>query len=253
MENCGFGWQNRVLDAGLTASAQASSLPVINLRNQQGAESLGWRVLGTSAVLTLRLPALGSWRGFSLHRTNLSAAASLSVTVLSGGSPVWQGAAQGTANAQIVLVSPSSVSGDSVTMQIDDPANPDGYLSIPLAYAGPLWQPARNYSTDSTSGCALGADSTTTLGGAEFVDSRWYQRKLSIVHQSYGDADAAVLTQILRAAATGQNILFLPDPAASLPKLCEAALFGRLSGGDLSNPFGVADRHALTLTHTERL
>lgn len=253
MENCGFGWQNRVLDAALTASAQVASLPVINLRNQQGAESLGWRVLGTSAALTLKLPSVGIWRAFSLHRSNLSASASLTVSVQSGSAVVWQGSAQGVANAQMILVSPTAVQGDSATMQITDPANPDGYLSIPLAYAGPLWQPARNYSTDSTAGNELGSDSTTTLGGAEFVDGRWYQRKLSIAHQSYGDADAAVLAQILRVAATGQNILFLPDPASTPPRLAQTGLFGRLSGGDLSNPFGVADRHALTLTHTERL
>ncbi|MCP1271971.1 hypothetical protein NKW56_15400, partial [Acetobacter cerevisiae] len=137
--------------------------------------------------------------------------------------------------------------------QITDTANPDGFLSIPLAYAGPIWQPVRNYSTESTVDRVLGQDSATTLGGAEFVSARWYQRKLSIAHQSYGNADTAVLDQILRTAATGQNILFLPDPSAAPDVLVARALFGGLSGSDLSNPFGAADRHALTLTLTERL
>ncbi|WP_339077068.1 hypothetical protein QQM41_10160 [Acetobacter sp. AC2005] len=253
MENCGLGWENRVLDAALTASAQASALPVENLRNQQGAASLGWRVPGTTATLTIHHPPAGLWRAFGLFRTNLTAEASMTVTVLLGGNTVWQGTAQVVANGQILLVAPTAIMGDTATIQITDTGNPDGFLSIPLAYAGPIWQPVRNYSTDSTADRTLGQDSVTTLGGAEFVSTRWYQRKLTIAHQSYGDADAVVLDQILRTAATGQNILFLPDPSASPADLATKALFGGLSGSDLSNPFGAADRHALTLTLTERL
>lgn len=253
MENCGIGWENRVPDAALSASAQVSGLPVTNLRNQQGAPSLGWRAPGTTVTLTISHPPAGPWRAFGLFRTNLSAAAQMTVTLTLGGNTVWQGSAQAVANGQILLVSPQTVTADTAIIQITDSGNPDGYLSIPLAYAGPLWQPARNYSTESTADRNLGVDSITTLGGAEFVSARWYQRSLSIAHQSYGDADAVVLEQILRVAATGQNILFLPDPSATPDVLAEKSLFGRLSGNDLTNPFGNADRHALTLTLTERL
>lgn len=242
-----------MLDAALSASAQVSGLPVTNLRNQQGAPSLGWRVPATTATLTISHPPAGPWRAFGLFRTNLSAAAQMSVTLQSGGNTAWQGSAQAVANGQILLVAPQAFIADTAIIQITDSGNPDGYLSIPLAYAGPLWQPVRNYSTESTSDRTLGVDSITTLGGAEFVSARWYQRSLSIVHQSYGDADAVVLEQILRVAATGQNILFLPDPSATPDVLAARALLGRLSGNDLTNPFGNADRHALTLTLTERL
>lgn len=253
MENCALGWENRVLSAALTASAQVSALPVENLRRPQGAASLGWRVPGTAATLTITATSAVSWRAFGLFRTNLSAAAQITVTLISGGNTVWQGSAQAVANGQILLVAPQAITADTATIAISDSGNPDGYLSIPLAYAGPLWQPVRNYSTESTSDRTLGVDSVTTLGGAEFVSARWYQRSLSIAHQSYGDADAVVLEQILRVAATGQNILFLPDPSATPDVLAAKALFGRLSGNDLTNPFGNADRHALTLTLTERL
>lgn len=253
MENCAFGWENRVLDAVLTASAQAPALPVENLRRQQGAASLGWRVPGTAATLTLTITTVELWRAFGLFRTNLTAAASIAVTLTSGGGTVWQGAAQAVANGQILLVAPQTVAADTATITINDSGNPDGYLSLPLAYAGPLWQPVRNYSTESTAGSKQGADSLTTLGGAEFVSSRWYQRALTIAHQSYGNADIAALEQALRVAATGQNVLFIPDPSAPPQQLAEKSLFGGLSGDTVSNPFGAADRHALTLTLTERL
>lgn len=253
MENCGFGWQNRVLDATLAASAQVEALPVDNLRNPAGSASLGWRCPRSAAVLTLSLPKAGPFRAFSLHRTNLTPAATLSVVASRAGTAVWHGQAQGCANGQIVLVSPSPVQADTVTIAISDSGNTDGFLSIPLAYAGPIWQPVRNYSTESTAGRNLGSDSVTALGGTQFTESRWIQRALKIVHQSLGDADADQLEQILRVAAAGQNILFLPVPDAGPAALAQKALFGRMTGDDVSNPFGVADRHSTTLTLTESL
>lgn len=253
MEICGFGWQNRVLDATLAADAQAVRLPVSNLRTQQGAASLGWRVIGITAGLTLTLPGPASIQVASFHRTNLTAAATWTVTAYRNNVGVWTAAGGPVVGGQTLAVAPATVMADSVRITVSDPTNPDGWLDLPLAYVGSLWQPARNFSTDSTRGRALGQDSLTSLAGTEFVEARWYQRTASIAHQSLGDADAAVLDQILTAAATGQNILFLPDPGADGATLASQALFGRLSGGDLSNPFGVADRHALTLTMTERL
>lgn len=261
MENCGFGWQNRVLDATLAASAQVGSLPVSNLRIPQGAPSLGWRAPATSAVLTASGVPGAQWRAFSLHRTNLSASATWRIRTGSY-DPSWWGVDWHTdwsgpcnvANGQCVHVLPSTVTDERCEITITDTANPDGYLDIPLVYAGPLFQPVRNYSTSSTFGRTLGQDSVTSLGGQEFTSTRWYQRKYTISHQSLGDADAAVLDQILLAAAADRNILFVPDPSADPATLAAKALYGRLSAGsDLSNPFGAADRHEISLTLTERL
>lgn len=135
--------------------------------------------------------------------------------------------------SQAVCVLPAELSCDVVAITIADPGNPDGYLSIPLAYVGPLWQPVRNFSTDSSSGFNLGVDEVTALSGAEFPQMRWIQRKASIAHQSYGAAETAILREIQRVAAVGENILFLPDPGAASQ---EEAIFGRLSGGDIGNP-----------------
>lgn len=253
MENCGFGWQNRVLDATLVASAQVDAMPVENLRNTSGAASMGWRCPRNVAVLTLNLPQAGAFRVFSLHRTNLMPSAVLAVSASLGDAPVWQGQVRGCANGQILCVAPAVMQADTVTLTLTDTDNTDGFLSIPQAYAGPIWQPVRNYSTESTMGRTLGSDSVTTLSGGVFTENRWIQRTLKIAHQSLGDADADQIEQILRASAAGQNTLFLPVPDAPAAALAQKALFGRLTGDDVSNPFGVADRHSTTLTLLESL
>ena len=253
MQNGGFGWQNAGLSAALTASAQTDALPVESLRNPSGAASLGWRSPRSAVSLTLTWPQAVPLRAFSLHRTNLSPAASLAVSASSGGAAVWQGQAQGCVNGQILCIAPDAVQADTVTLEVSDAANTDGWLSIPLAYVGPLWQPVRNYSTQSTAGHALGSDSVTALGGTVFTESRWYQRTLKIVHQSLGDAEAPQIERMLRTAAAGQNILFVPVPDAPAVQINEKSVYGKLTGDDLTNPFGVADRHSTNLTLTESL
>jgi len=252
MENCGLGAENQVLLAQLTASAAVATLPAGNLTSQQGSASYAWRVPATEATLTLDFASVAPVRAVSVHRTNLMPAASWTVTCLNGDAVVWsQSGAMNVVSGQALCILPPGISGNRVTIAISDPGNPDGFLSIPLMYVGDLWQPVRNFSTDSTSSFALGVDEATALSGAEFPQHRWTQRKLSIAHQSYGAAEVAVLQQIQRVAATGQNILFVPDPASSRANV--ESLFGRLSGGEIGNPFGAADRRSWTFTQTERL
>ncbi|MCE0743329.1 hypothetical protein LWC05_05415 [Acetobacter sicerae] len=258
MENCAFCYQNHILDGALTASSQVAALPVTNLKNQQGASSLGWRSLTTtpvsSANFIIKMTSAVVWRAFSLHRTNIGSSAIWRMQVTNGDDTVLDVIRPcNAANGQCLFVNPSDVLGDAVQITVWPNDTSQTWVDLPLAFAGPLWQPARNYGSESTADRVLGQDSVTSLGGSEFVESRWYQRKLSISHQSLGDTDSGVMDQILRIAATGQNILFIPDPSADPTVLAEKALFGRLSGGDLSNPFGNADRHALTLDLTERL
>lgn len=252
MQTCGFGYRNRILDGVLTASAEAAGLPATNLTRPQGAPSLGWRVPGTRTSLSVRLSEPGPLRVLSLHRTNLTRNAVWTITILNGGAVVHTAQAPaGVANGQAIHIAPAEVTGDLVTLDLQDDRNPDGFLSLPLAYLGPLWQPLRNFSTQSTSALVGGVDEATALSGTEYPQPRWVQRKLTIAHQSYGAAEVPVLDALSRAGLSGGNVLFVPDPAAAAP--ADGALFGRLASGDLGNPFGAADRRALTFTLTERL
>ena len=257
MENCGFGWQNYILSAALSGNG-ISGLPVSNLQNPYGAASLGWRIAaggdGWGGYFKAALSSVLPIRVVSLHRANLSSSASWRILIHNGATVVFdQTVPCSVQNGQCFQVLPAAISGDTVEVTVWDAGNPDGFLSIPLAYVGPLWQPQRNYASSSTETLTVGQQSTTMLNGTEFVDARYVQRGLSITHESYGDADIIVLRQIQRVAASGQNILFLPDPSLPSEDLASAGVFGRLSGGDLSNPYGPADRHAQTFTLTERL
>lgn len=251
MENCGIGYQNAVLSAVLSADSAAAQLPVVNLTSPQGSPAYAWRAEATTSTLTVALSLRETIRVISLHRTNLTAQASWRIVVSSGGNVLYDVTQpMAIVAGQAVCVLPAGMPCDVVAITIMDPGNPDGYLSVPLAYVGPLWQPVRNFSTDSTSGFNLGVDEVTALSGAEFPQMRWIQRKASIAHQSYGAAETAVLQEIQRVAARGENILFIPDPT-SQPQ--NEAIFGRLSGGDIANPYGPADRRSWTFTQTERL
>lgn len=252
MENCGIGYQNLILSGDLSADISVAALPVQNLTSPQGSPAYAWRAPGTTATLTVRLSQAQLVRVVSLHRTNLTEAASWRIVLSDDGAVVHdQTAGMSLAGGQAVCVLPEGLAADTVEITIMDAANSDGHLSIPLSYVGPLWQPLRNFSTDSTSGINLGVDEVTALSGAEFPQMRWIQRKLSIAHQSYGAAEMVILSEIQRVAARGENILFLPDPSAGSPQ--DDALYGRLSGGDIGNPYGPADRRSWTFSLTERL
>lgn len=257
MANCAFGYANHVLDATVSADSQVPSLPAANIQSDQGADALAWRFTSAQATLTIDLGAGNArmMRLISLHRTNLSAAATVDLTLSAAGVTVWQQSGIGALPnvGQSVLAAGIAIQADRLVMTIHEPDMVDGFVSIPLVYAGDLWSPLRNMSTQSTSGWDLGTDEVTSLGGAEFPVNRWLRRRYAVDHQSLGLAELPALHAMVRWAATGRNVLFLPDSGASRADLTQSAVFGRLMQGDLSNPFGAADRQRTTFTITERL
>lgn len=72
----------------------------------------------------------------------------------------------------------------------------------------------RNMSTKSTTGMDTGQTVNTSMAGAEFVSPGWMRRKAVVDHESLDLEDVPVLEQIAYMAATGTNVLFIPDPAA---------------------------------------
>ncbi|UMM63093.1 hypothetical protein [Aristophania vespae] len=256
MKICAYGWKNLALTGILSTDDSAYNLPISNLTDPHGAPARGWRTRSGTAnfTITLQNGQIATWNVLSFHRANFSQNFLLNITVYRGEQNVlttgW--VACSCRGGQAIMVF-EKTEGTSLKIEINDHSNPDGFLSIPLCFAGNIWQPERNFSTQSTKGITIGEQVTSSLSGAEFVEPYYTQRVATIVHQSLGNRDLLTINQIIRTASADQNILFIPDPDAAYDVLAETAIFGRLSCGDVSNPYGVADRHAATFTIKERL
>ena len=155
--------------------------------------------------------------------------------------------------AQSVHVAPSAITGAACRFQVSDPSNPDGFINIPLLYAGPAWQPATNIAYDSTIGRDDQTDEITSRGGAEFPSVQWTRRRWDVSMQGIRSSELwAQAMELDRFARTGRNVLFVPNPA-SVDVGCET-VYGRAKPlSDISFPFGNADRRAWRVRITERL
>ena len=144
-----LGWENAIetSSTSLVASAAADGASAELLRVPIGAASVAWQTPAgtTAAALTVTTTAAVAWRAVSLNRTNLTTAATIRVRVGSAASlttaPTYD---SGTVSAGVAVgigqalhVMPAAVSALAMRIDISDPANPDGYLNSPLAYAGP--------------------------------------------------------------------------------------------------------------------
>ncbi|NVN44852.1 hypothetical protein HW537_13185 [Asaia siamensis] len=250
---CAFGAENALMGASLQGNDQVAGLPVSNLQNDQGAPSTAWRVPGKEAYLIARLPRLTACRGFSFHRTNLTAGARYALVGRVGETPVVNtgGQVADTVAGQFLVLFPSELEIDRLDISISDQGNPDGFLSFPLAYLGPLWQPERNMSWQGNESQQATIDEATSLSGVEYPTLRYRQRVVAIDHQSLGIAELPKIRSIESTAATGRNILFVPDLTAADRN--SAMIFGRLTPGEITSPAGAADRRATTMTIKERL
>jgi hypothetical protein len=267
MANALFGWPafNWALTApDLQAGSIAGELGPQQLQTDQGSPSTAWQT--SAGVLTpeagawveFRLPAAQSWRVFSLHRTNLTASAQIRWRVADAevGSPAYDSgliaAGVSAGFGQSVTVLPAGVSGSLCRLDISDPDNPDGFINIPLLYAGDAWEPARNIAWDSTPSYQVEAEEVTTRGGQEFPVFLYARRSWDISHQSLGADEVMPLMEMLRSTRRGGNCLFVPDPASA--ERHREAVFGRLkSEGAVSFPFQSLERRSWRGQVTERL
>lgn len=250
---CAFGYDNAVPSASLTATSEIATMPVTNLASAQGAPAYAWRSPATTATVTIRPGYRRAWRAFSLHRTNLTTEALWRVVVLQGSAAVYDSGLIATAldQGQCVLALPAEAQGDAVAISIADPRNPDGYLSIALAYAGGLWQPQRNMSWQGSEGTDGAIDEATSLSGVEYPQFRWSRRTVSIDHESLGAEELPIVRAIGAAGWAGSNVLFVPDPSGGT--INSDAIFGRLTPSDIGNPAQGANRRSTKMTIKERL
>jgi hypothetical protein len=165
------------------------------------------------------------------------------------------GALPGVAHGygQHVNVAPAEVSGRYARVDISDPTNPDTFLNIPLAFAGPVWTPERNAGWDTNVGRTIDASVVTARSGAEFVTLRYARRQWSVAMPNLTGAEVwPKVMELAAVAQDGTNVLFIPFPNGA--DMQREAIFGRLSGSSaVTWPVTSMECRAWSATITERL
>jgi hypothetical protein len=250
-----FAWQNAVKTATLSATSANPVLPVANIAGDQGSPSAGWQTVAgvvAGVVLTITPAVRITFRTVGVFRTNLTAAAVMTVKGFTnpGLVQVWSDVTP-AANGQALDILAADTAADVVTVQLDDAGNPDGFLNVPLAYAGPAWIPASSLSFASTLGRDSLTDTVQTRGGQTYVNLRATLRRWEIatdgvrVNELYAQLDV-----LDKASRNGANVLAVPDITSATAKL--DALFGvLLATGDFG--FFAPDRRSWRARLTERL
>ncbi|MEO8714142.1 MAG: hypothetical protein ABI369_03935 [Acetobacteraceae bacterium] len=253
-----LGWQNYVKTAILAANSVAPNMGISNIANDQGAAASGWQtaagvVTGAGPLFTAKPQAMGlPWGAVGVFRTNLTNNAVVTFQLILAGSIISSVLVTAVAG-QAVWIPPVAILADSAQIVISDPGNPDGFINVPLCYAGPLWFPLTGASFSSTQGRDDQVVEATTRGGQEWPTLYWQRRRFNLelggvrASEVWPQIDALEIV-----ARIGTNVLLIPNIAD--PMLQNAALFGRLTPtADISYPYMGADRRAWKANVTERL
>lgn len=133
--------------------------------------------------------------------------------------------------AQAVHVLSAEASARYARMDIADASNPDGFLNIPLAYAGPVAQPAVGLAYGLRHARDRDEVVVRSRGGQEFVTLRSARRRWGFGFDALTTAEFwDGLAEMERAAADGSNVLLIPFPSAG--NVAREAVFGRLALAD---------------------
>lgn len=252
MANLALGYQNFVPSGVITASASTPGLGADQLQNDQGNASAALQIPATSGTITLNYT--GSYAAFGLFRTNLSPSGVVTFAVMNGNTVVYSGTALPPQPnyGQVVLVASVAVSGTSVQVTISDPSNPDGFLNIPLMYAGPALQPTRNFDYQSAPGRTNQLVRADTRSGGALFRSDWIKRTFDVSLPSLTPTEIEAVRDMDFIARQGANILLVPNPDA--PTIARDALFGEMMP---SAPFGYVTQSGFLRSYraiiTERL
>lgn len=154
---------------------------------------------------------------------------------------------------QSVFVAPSPVIGRHARCDIEDPTNPDNFVAVGLAYAGPVWQPALNIGWETTTNTDARVDEVVTRGGQEYPQYRFEQRRWDVAMQHILDSEIwSQAVEVQRAGRRGGNVLFVPDPEGENRN--KEAVFGRVySQSDIEYSNNTTQYRSWRLRVIERL
>lgn len=257
-----LGWLNAFHTGTITGGPAEALLPVSNLSGFTGSPSSGWQTpagVTSASVLVDTGDATSVWQVFGLFRTNLTPGTTIrwrvgdpamtTVTYDSGIRPAGVLVGYG----KTVVVSLSPVVGQAVQFDIADVTNPDGFLNVPLAFAGPAFQPQTNIDFSSTVGRDSQIDEVVTRGGQELPVARWQRLRVELSFQ--GVRTSEVWPQVMEADRVSRqagNLIFVNDSDNGL--MGYETIYGRLTPtADLTYPYGSADRRSWKARLQERL
>ncbi len=129
---------------------------------------------------------------------------------------------------QSVHIPSAAVTGRYCRLDLIDAANPDGYLRVGAAFAGPMAQPTISFAPGAAEGWQDDSVVTTAKGGQEYISIGATYRVTEIEFPDLTEAERyTVAHEIDRVAALRSNVLFVPEPDSAY--LQRAAIFGRLT------------------------
>ena len=255
-----FGYENRLPTATLTAGAELASTPSSFLANDQGSDR--WTTPGGvvtaagGAYVDIDAGAAVDWRLFGAFRTNLSTAATVTITLgtSAGASDVYSsGALSGIVAGfnQRVHDAGADYSARYCRFAFDDSANADAQIAVGLIYAGPAFLPARQFNLGWPFGRAGSATRAATRGGAIHPSPRALARSGAFAFDFLTEAEAMVeILEIDAHARAAGNVLLIPKVGGTYEQ--RQAVFGLLTPDGLPAEIGF-NRWRYAFTMTERL
>jgi len=262
MGNTAVAFNNVIKFATITAGSAEVNLPIENLQNDLGAASAAWQTMAgvrasaAGAYFTVTPIGPQTWRCFCLCRTNLTAAAVVTVSLYNNPSTlVYTGTASAVVPGygQAILDAGQDYVADYCVIEIDDPGNPGGFVNVPLAYAGPAWLPRVPMAWASTFGRNRKTDDFRTIGGQRYPTPRWSARSRQVVLDWIeGDEIWAEAGELDRISGLGGNALIIPNVQSAT--ISNEAIFGIIEVVTaISYQAGYADCHRWQFGIEERL
>lgn len=233
-----IGHVNHIETAALATDSALGVRPVSALSTPHGSDY--WRTDGdTAAYVAVDAGAAVDWRLVSLHRTNLTPEAEWRIRlgtaagagdVFDDGGLVAGGLAPGY--GQLVRDLGQDYVARHCRIDLSDPGNPDGFLSVGLGYAGPAWRPAHPFTFGWGTGRTDNSATVTTRGGQAYVFERPRRRVVELSFEGLSEADVYErLLEMDRLRGIAGSVLVLPRPWTAY--LAREAIYGTLPALEL--------------------
>ena len=283
MSNLGLGWPDRVSAATVSGGSWQASLPVTNVADRRITRvARTTSAAAANTVIDIDCGATKSMRGVGLFNHNLQSTAQWrikaslsaigSTDVLDSGaknvlqmslSPDvlewedtgwWEGIGDGWVRNMhpIIYVHSELISARYVRIEITDTTNPDGYVQVGRAFAGPVLEPA--YNDDLGRGSGFVDFNTFDVGeaGAEFARLGRKVKRETVTLSWLTEAEARFLRGISRQRGTDDDVLYVPDVGDAAAQQ-EYGFLGRVESGleSIDRPMN-GDVRSVSLTLRER-